>query len=35
MRPPILNPLFVEARTLKGVGPKVEKLIAKGGRHGG
>jgi ATP-dependent DNA helicase RecG len=29
MRPPILNPLFVEARMLKGVGPKVEKLIAK------
>ena len=29
MRPPILNPLFVDARTLKGVGPKVEKLIAK------
>jgi ATP-dependent DNA helicase RecG len=29
MRPPILNPLFVEARMLKGVGPKVEKLIGK------
>jgi len=29
MRPTILNPLFAEARTLTGVGPKVEKLIAK------
>src|SRR6185436_6145403 len=29
MRPPILNPVFVEARMLKGVGPKVEKLIGK------
>jgi ATP-dependent DNA helicase RecG len=29
MRPPILNPLFVEARMLNGVGPKIEKLISK------
>src|SRR5258706_832299 len=29
MRPPILNPLFAEARSLVGVGPKVEKAIAK------
>jgi ATP-dependent DNA helicase RecG len=29
MRPPILNPLFAEARSLTGVGPKVEKAIAK------
>ncbi|MBI3675322.1 MAG: ATP-dependent DNA helicase RecG [Proteobacteria bacterium] len=29
MRPSILFPLFAETRTLPGVGPKVEKLIAK------
>jgi ATP-dependent DNA helicase RecG len=29
MRPTILNPLFAETRTLPGVGPKVEKLIAR------
>ena len=29
MRPAILNPLFAEARTLAGVGPKIEKHIAK------
>ncbi|MFL5238631.1 MAG: ATP-dependent DNA helicase RecG [Rhizomicrobium sp.] len=29
MRPPILFPLFAETRTLSGVGPKVEKLIAR------
>ena len=29
MRPPILNPLFADVRSLAGVGPKVEKLIAK------
>src|SRR5258705_7865223 len=29
MRPAILNPLFAEARILPGVGPKIEKLIAK------
>ena len=29
MRPDILNPLFAEARTLAGVGPKIEKHIAK------
>jgi ATP-dependent DNA helicase RecG len=28
MRPAILNPLFVPARSLKGVGEKVEKLLA-------
>src|SRR5215471_8976073 len=29
MRPPILNPLFAEARSLTGVGPKIDKAIAK------
>src|SRR5215469_18679970 len=29
MRPAILFPLFAEVRTLSGVGPKLEKLIAK------
>src|SRR5215467_2437478 len=29
MRPAILNPLFAESRVLTGVGPKIEKLIAK------
>jgi ATP-dependent DNA helicase RecG len=29
MRPTILNPLFADARSLQGVGPKIEKLIAK------
>jgi ATP-dependent DNA helicase RecG len=29
MRPAILFPLFAETRTLSGVGPKVEKLIAR------
>lgn len=29
MRPSILFPLFAETRTLSGVGPKVEKLIAR------
>ena len=29
MRPSILFPLFAEIRTLAGVGPKLEKLIAK------
>jgi len=29
MRPAILFPLFAEARTLPGVGPKIEKLIAR------
>ena len=29
MRPPILNPLFVESADAQGVGPKVEKLIGK------
>src|SRR5258708_39285249 len=29
MRPAILNRLFAEARILPGVGPKIEKLIAK------
>src|SRR5438477_11668858 len=28
MRPSILFPLFAETRTLPGVGPKIEKLIA-------
>src|SRR5579859_4985946 len=28
-RPAILFPLFAETRTLSGVGPKIEKLIAK------
>ena len=37
MRPAILFPLFAEIRTLSGVGPKLEKLIAKvaGPRLGG
>ncbi len=35
MRPAILNPLFAEARSLKGVGVKIEKLMAKAvGREG-
>jgi ATP-dependent DNA helicase RecG len=29
MRPAILNPLFAEARSLAGVGPRIEKLLAK------
>jgi ATP-dependent DNA helicase RecG len=29
MRPAILNPLFAEARTLSGVGPRIEKLVGK------
>ena len=29
MRPPILYPLFAEIRTLSGVGPKLEKLVAR------
>ena len=29
MRPAILNRLFAEARVLPGIGPKIEKLIAK------
>jgi len=29
MRPSILFPLFAEIRTLAGVGPKLEKLIAR------
>ncbi len=29
MRPPILNPLFADITTLKGVGPKLATLIAK------
>src|ERR1700759_270025 len=29
MRPSILFPLFAEIRTLTGVGPKLEKLIAR------
>src|SRR5581483_7550184 len=29
MRPSILFPLFADIRTLSGVGPKLEKLIAK------
>ena len=29
MRPSILFPLFRETRTLPGVGPKVEKVIAR------
>ena len=29
MRPAILNPLFADARTLAGVGPKIEKLLAR------
>src|SRR6266446_650889 len=29
MRPAILNPLFAEAHVLTGVGPKIERLIAK------
>src|SRR5260370_39073786 len=29
MRPAILFPLFAETRTLPGVGPKIEKLIAR------
>ena len=28
MRPAILFPLFADIRTLSGVGPKLEKLIA-------
>jgi ATP-dependent DNA helicase RecG len=28
MRPPVLNPLFAAAASLKGVGPKIEKLLA-------
>ena len=31
MRPAILFPLFADIRTLAGVGPKLEKLIAKVG----
>jgi ATP-dependent DNA helicase RecG len=29
MRPPILNPLFASASGLKGIGPKLEKLLAR------
>src|SRR5215472_5222549 len=29
MRPTILNPLFADARSLSGVGPKIEKAMAK------
>jgi ATP-dependent DNA helicase RecG len=29
MRPAILNPLFADARVLPGVGPRIEKLVAK------
>jgi ATP-dependent DNA helicase RecG len=29
MRPPVLNPLFASASTLRGIGPKVEKSLAK------
>ena len=29
MRPPILFPLFAETRTLAGIGPKLQKLIAR------
>src|SRR6266540_7367653 len=29
MRPPILNPLFALASGLKGIGPKLEKLLAR------
>ena len=29
MRPAILFPLFAETRTLPGVGPRIEKLIAQ------
>ncbi len=29
MRPAILNPLFADARSLSGVGPRIEKLIAQ------
>jgi ATP-dependent DNA helicase RecG len=29
MRPSILNPLFADARSLPGVGPRIEKLMAK------
>ena len=29
MRPAILFPLFADIRTLSGVGPKLEKLIAR------
>ncbi len=29
MRPDILNPLFVETDTLDGVGPKLDKPLAK------
>ena len=34
MRPPILNPLFVEARMLKGVGPEGREADRKSARHG-
>ena len=34
MRPAILYPLFAETRSLPGVGPKLEKLIAKALRAG-
>ena len=35
MRPPLLNPLFAPARSLKGVGPRVEGMLNKlvGPRH--
>lgn len=29
MRPPVLNPLFASARTIKGVGDKLDKLLAQ------
>src|SRR4029079_7624120 len=35
MRPPILNPLFASASGLKGIGPKLDKLLAKLLRPGG
>ncbi|MGE3875529.1 MAG: ATP-dependent DNA helicase RecG [Parvibaculaceae bacterium] len=35
MRPPRLNPLFAAASSLKGIGPKLEKVLAKLLRPGG
>ena len=29
MRPPRLNPLFASAVSLKGIGPKLDKVLAK------
>ena len=34
MRPTILNPLFAEVTTIKGIGDKMAKFLAKLLRHG-